>query len=134
MSQALYDCLIIGSGPTGLAAATGLARLQHTSLVLDSGVYRNARSKHMHNVLGWDHRDPADFLAKARQDLLSRYSNVVTFLGATIRQVRKLDTGGFEAVDQSGHVYTGKKLCLATGVSDILPDIRGYADCWSKGM
>jgi thioredoxin reductase len=58
----------------------------------------------------------------------------VTFQSATIHQVRKLDTGEFEAVDESGNVYTGKKLCLATGVRDILPDIPGYAECWTKGM
>jgi thioredoxin reductase len=134
MSKALYDCLIIGAGPAGLSTAAGLARLQHTSLVFDSGVYRNAKAKHMHNVLGWDHADPAEYRAKARQDLLSRYGNVVSFQHAAIQQVRKLDSGRFEAVDSSGNVYTGKKLCLATGVRDIMPDIPGYADCWTKGM
>lgn len=134
MSKALYDCLIVGGGPAGLATATGLARLQHSSLVLDSGVYRNAKAKHMHNVLGWDHADPAEYRAKARQDLLSRYAGVVTFQTATIDHVRKLDSGRFEAVDESGNVYTGKKLCLAAGVRDVMPDIPGYTDCWTKGM
>jgi thioredoxin reductase len=134
MSKPIYDCLIIGAGPAGLAVATGLARLQHTSLVFDSGIYRNALVKHMHNVLGWDHRDPAEFRAKSRQDLLSRYGSVVTFQNATIQQVRKLESGQFEAVDEAGNIYSGKKLCLASGVKDVMPDIEGYADCWAKGM
>lgn len=134
MSKVLYDCLIIGAGPAGLATATSLARLQHTSLVLDSGVYRNALAKHMHNVLGWDHRDPADYRAQARQDIIRRYGHIVTLHTATIQQVRKVESGGFEAVDESGNIYTGRKLCLATGVRDIMPDIPGYTECWTKGM
>ena len=134
MSKTIYDCLIIGAGPAGLATATGLARLQHTSLVFDSGVYRNALAKHMHNVLGWDHVDPAEFRAKARQDLASRYGSLVRFQAATIQHVRKLESGTFETTDEAGNVYVGRKLCLATGVRDVMPDITGYADCWAKGM
>ena len=64
MTPILHDVLIIGGGPAGLSAATGLARQLYTAVVFDSGVYRNARAKHMHNVPTWDHRDPADVSSK----------------------------------------------------------------------
>jgi thioredoxin reductase len=60
MAALLRDVLIIGGGPAGLAVATGLARQLYTAVVFDSGVYRNARTQHMHNVPTWDHRNPAD--------------------------------------------------------------------------
>ena len=133
MSKQLYDCLIVGAGPAGLAVATGLARQQHTAVVFDSGLYRNQLAKHMHNVLGWDHRDPAEFRAKVRQDLLDRYTTI-EFHNMAVKELRKLDNGHFEAVDNEGDVFTGRKVCLATGVKDVMPDIDGYADCWARGM
>ena len=133
MGSRLYDVLIIGGGPAGLAVATGLARQLHTAIVLDSGVYRNARSQHMHNVPGWDHADPAVFRAKAKDDLVRRY-DTIEFKSATITQLRKLANGHFQATDETGTEYTGRKVALGVGVRDIMPSIEGYADCWGRGM
>lgn len=134
MAVKLYDALIIGGGPAGLSMATSLARQLYTALVLDSGVYRNARTKHMHNVPGWDHADPADFRAKARGDLLKRYETI-EFKTATIETVRKLESGEFEAVDENGEVYRGRKLGLGTGVRDVFDNMpEGYEECWGRGM
>lgn len=88
----------------------------------------------MHNVVGWDHRDPADFRAKARQDLLARYSSTVQFHDFGIESVSKRDDGRFEARDEKGGVWRGKKLVLAVGVRDVFPDIEGYAECWGEVM
>jgi thioredoxin reductase len=134
MSTKIYDALIIGGGPAGLAIASGLARQVYTALVLDSGSYRNARAMHMHNVLGFDHVNPADFRAKAKSDLLKRY-DTIEFKSATVESVRKLDSGVFEATDSTGAVYRGKKLGLGTGVRDVMDDQpEGYDDCWARGM
>ncbi|KAF4974028.1 hypothetical protein FZEAL_9021 [Fusarium zealandicum] len=134
MATKLYDVLIIGGGPAGLAMATALARQVYTALVIDSGVYRNAPAKHIHNVLGFDHANPADFRAKVREDLQKRYESI-EFKPATIDTVRKLETGVFEAVDSQGAVYQGKKLGLGTGVRDLLDDQpEGYRECWGRGI
>lgn len=134
MSPKLYDALIIGGGPAGLAMAAGLTRQLYTCLVLDSGSYRNARATHMHNVLGFDHVNPADFRAKAKADLLKRY-DTIEFKTTTVESVRKLDSGVFEATDERGEVYRGKKLGLGTGVRDVMDDQPdGYEECWARGM
>lgn len=88
----------------------------------------------MHTVPGFDHVNPADFRAKARADLQKRY-DTVEFKSTTVKQVRKLKDGGFEAMDEVGQVYRGKKLVLGTGVRDVLEDeAPGYADCWGRSM
>ncbi|MCJ1271571.1 hypothetical protein MMC22_011473 [Lobaria immixta] len=129
----VLDVLIIGGGPAGLSVATGLARQLYTAVVFDSGVYRNALTKHMHNVATWDHRDPAEFRATAREDILRRYTTI-QFQNSTIESIRKTPQGQFEATDAQGQVWTGRKVMLATGVRDVFPDIDGYADCWAKSI
>ncbi|OKL58127.1 hypothetical protein UA08_06434 [Talaromyces atroroseus] len=130
---AIFDALIIGAGPAGLSVATGLARQLHTAVVFNTGVFRNAKTRHMHNVLGWDHRDPAEFRAQGRNDLLARYSTI-RFLDVGIEAVFKGPDGRFEARDVNGQSWKGKKLVLATGVKDVFPDIDGYADCWGQSI
>ncbi|KAF9894329.1 hypothetical protein FE257_007832 [Aspergillus nanangensis] len=132
-SNTVHDAVVIGAGPAGLSLAGALARQVHTVLVLDSGEYRNERSQHMHNVAGWDHVDPAVFRAKAKEDLQRRYASV-EFQSAKAVEVRKVDNI-FEAVDQEGNVYKGRKLGLATGVEDLIAaEVEGFAECWGRGV
>lgn len=127
------DVLIIGSGPAGLSVATGLARQLYTAVVFDSGVYRNERAKEMHNFVTWDHRNPAEFRKKARDDVLARYQTI-QFVDKKIETVQKTPEGYFQAIDASGQVWRGRRLVLATGVRDLIPDIDGYDECWGRGM
>ncbi|KAI8277822.1 Thioredoxin reductase [Colletotrichum sp. SAR11_57] len=129
----IHDVLIIGGGPGGLAVATGLARQLYTAVVFDSGVYRNARTSHMHNVPTWDHRNPADFRSKARSDLLARYETI-TFEETNVESLRRNSEGRFEAEDARGATWTGKKIVLASGMRDVYPEIQGYDDVWGRGV
>lgn len=127
------DVLIIGGGPAGLSAATGLARQLYTAVVFDSGVYRNHLAHAMHNVLTWDHQSPAAFRKKGRDDLLKRYTTI-SFQDTEVKSVAKTTSGLFEARDAEGKSWLGRKLVIATGVKDVYPDIDGYGECWAKGM
>lgn len=49
-----YDAIIIGGGPSGLSALSGLARVRRNVLLIDSGEYRNGPTRHMHDVIGFD--------------------------------------------------------------------------------
>jgi thioredoxin reductase len=132
----LYDVLIIGAGPAGLAVATGLARQLYKTVVFDSGIYRNARATHMHNVLGFDHIPPSQFRAKARTDLLARYAETVSFVDGAVLSVQPIadEKKLFRAAHELGTEYIGRRVVIATGVHDIMDSIPGYQDCWARGI
>ena len=131
-SSSAVDVLIIGGGPSGLAAAMGLCRALYTTVVFDSGVYRNALSRQIHALPTWDRETPAAYRDTARTEIEAHY-DTVQFADLAVKSVIKSDAV-FVATDASGKVWTGKKVVLATGVTDSLPEIQGYAECWGTGM
>jgi thioredoxin reductase len=132
----IVDALIIGAGPAGLNAALAFARTRNTAIVFDSREYRNEGIKHMHTVASRDHNDPHEFRNTARQQIESRYETV-WFQQVNITHAAKKSIGpekydGFEVKDSKGKSYEGRKLILATGSKDILPDIPGYKENWPE--
>jgi thioredoxin reductase len=130
----VVDALIIGAGPAGLNAALACARTRSTALVFDSREYRNEGIKHMHTIASRDHQDPYAFRTTAREQIESRY-DTVWFQQSTITHAAKKLLGqdqysGFEVKDSAGNTYEGRKLILATGSKDIMPDIEGYKENW----
>jgi thioredoxin reductase len=132
----IFDALIVGAGPAGLNAAITFARTQTTALVFDSGEYRNEGIKHMHTVASRDHQDPYAFRATAREQIESRYETVwfqkCTITNAVKKHIGKDKYDGFEVKDSDGKIYEGRKLILATGSKDIMPDIEGYKENWPE--
>jgi len=129
----IFDVLIVGGGPAGLSCALALARLVHSNVLFNSGVYRNALSHHMYTLPTWDHKDPADFRAATRRDISTRYSTT-RFEEVKIESIESVEKGLFMATDARGTEWLGKKVVLATGVTDVFPDICGYDECWVKGI
>lgn len=132
-SNMIYDTLILGAGPAGLSTALGLARQLYSVVVFDSQQYRNYPTSHMHNVLTWDHKSPADFRESARANILSRYDGVI-FRESRIDSIVKREDGTFEATDERGDKTVGRKVVLATGVRDVMPGIDGFGELWGKSM
>ncbi|ELQ44762.1 thioredoxin reductase [Pyricularia oryzae] len=129
----LFDVLIIGAGPAGLATATGLARQLYHAVVFSNDSFRNASSEHMHNFPGWDHQPPSAFRDKTKNDLLARYKTI-EFENADIASVEKISQGGFQVTDAQRRSWQSRALVLAQGSEDQFPNISGYEECWGKGI
>lgn len=123
----MYDAIVIGAGPAGLQAALTLGRMHRSTLLLDSGEYRNGTVLHMHNMIGADGTAPAQLRATARAEL-SAYDDV------EIRDAAAMSVSGAEDAFvvgiSDGSVVEGRQVILATGVADDLPDVPGLQDLW----
>lgn len=131
-----FDVLIIGGGLAGLSTALSLVRSLHTAVVFDSRAYRSRKANWLHTLPGWDGRDPEEYRAAARQNILSKYNTVQFATGVVIENViRDADAEfPFTATDSKGRIWRGRKLVLAMGIQDVPLDVPGYNDCWAKGM
>lgn len=49
-----YDVIVVGGGPSGLSAISGLSRVLRRTVLFDSGEYRNGPTRNMHDVIGND--------------------------------------------------------------------------------
>lgn len=125
--QNFWDAIIVGGGPAGCNAAMVLARCHRKVLLVDEGHQRNILSHGMHNYLTRDGMLPPDFLDITHQEL-DKYG--VVRLKARADCARILPHKQFE-VDVAGHgTHTSRRLLLATGVTDNVPDVPGMKELW----
>ncbi|MDB6042493.1 MAG: FAD-dependent pyridine nucleotide-disulfide oxidoreductase [Gammaproteobacteria bacterium] len=117
-----WDVVIVGAGPAGLSAALVLGRACRQVLVCDNGTPRSRASKAIYAFVTRDGTPPAAFRRAAHQEL-RRYSNVAR-ISAHVRRAKRLRDGRFE-VQLGQRNVTCRKLLIATGVVDQLPQIAG---------
>jgi thioredoxin reductase len=130
VSSDLYDVIVVGGGPAGLSAALLLGRSRRKVVVCDAGNPRNARSEAMHGFLSRDGTNPAEFLSSAR-DEVKRYGVEIrddTVMGASGCEI------GFDVELLSGVRLRTRKLLLATGVVDRVPQIEGIDQLYGKSI
>jgi thioredoxin reductase len=124
------DVVVIGGGAAGLSAALVLARARRDVLVIDAGSPRNAPAAHMHGFLSRDGFPPAELLAIGRAELTSYGGRLVT---GTVTAVAPTGTG-FSVSVSNGQRITARRLLVASGLRDELPDIPGLADRWARDV
>lgn len=125
-----YDALVIGGSFAGLSAAIHIARARRSVCVVDAGLPRNRFADASHGFFGQDGVAPRTMIEQAREKLLAYPS--VTFIEGSVESAQSRASDGFDVGLHSGDVLSAKKLVLAFGVSDILPDIPGLAERWGK--
>lgn len=122
-----FEAIIVGGSYAGLSAAMALGRSLRKVLVIDSGMPCNKQTPHSHNFLTQDGEKPGAIADKAKRQVLNY--NTVTFLNDFAMGATKTGSG-FGLTTQSGKEFTAKKLVFATGVKDMMPDIKGFSECW----
>jgi len=122
-----YDVVVIGGGAAGLSAALVLGRARRRVAVIDAGSPRNAPATHMQGYLSRDGMPPAEFLAAARAEVAAYGVEIIP------DHVVGIEAGFFVRL-AGGTVVTARRLLLATGVSDALPQIPGVRERWGRDL
>lgn len=127
-----YDAVIIGAGPAGLNAALVLGRCSRRVLLLDDDRPRNRVSQGIHGFITRDGVLPDEFRRLGLEDVV-HYPSIEICLSETVTDV-DLCSGGFEVLTDKGRRAYARKVLLATGVEDTLPEIPGFADFYGRGV
>ncbi|MFF3645260.1 NAD(P)/FAD-dependent oxidoreductase [Streptomyces sp. NPDC002564] len=130
------DAVVIGGGAAGLNGALMLARSRRSVVVIDSGTPRNAPAEGVHGLLGLDGTPPAELLARGREEV-RRYGGAVRAGEVVEAAAAPPSADGdprFAVALADGDVLRARRLLVATGLRDVLPDVPGLAEHWGHGV
>ncbi|WP_456599400.1 NAD(P)/FAD-dependent oxidoreductase [Blastococcus sp. SYSU DS0616] len=123
-----YDVVVIGGGAAGLSGALTLARARRSVLVVDAGEPRNAPAGHVHNYLGREGTPPAELYAVGRGEVEGYGGEIVSGRVVSVRR----EDDRFALDLEGGAGARARRVLLATGLTDDLPEIPGVAERWGS--
>lgn len=127
----MQDVIVIGGSYAGMAAALQLLRARRKVTVIDAGQRRNRFASHSPGFLGQDGVDPGVIHAQAKAQLMA-YPTLTWTTGIASSISGTKDD--FRVVTEAGETIRARRILLATGVVDQLPDIDGLAERWGKSV
>ncbi|KGA98388.1 FAD-dependent pyridine nucleotide-disulfide oxidoreductase [Alkalihalobacillus alcalophilus ATCC 27647 = CGMCC 1.3604] len=127
----IVDCAVIGGGPAGLNAALVLGRSRRKTILFDDNKPRNAVTSESHGFITRDGIHPEE-LKRVAQEELSRYPDV-RIEKQRVHLINK-ENNLFEVETENGEVYRARKIILATGFKEVLPDIPQVKEFYGKSL
>lgn len=127
MDERSYDVVVVGGGAAGLSAALVLGRARRSVAVIDAGAPRNAPAAHMQGFLSRDGMAPAAFLAAGREEVV-RYG--VDLIEDEVLRIER----GFTAHLASGRTIGARRVLIASGATDQLPEVSGVRQRWGRDL
>lgn len=130
------DAVVIGGGAAGLNGALMLARSRRSVVVIDSGTPRNAPAEGVHGLLGLDGTPPAELLERGRAEV--RHYGGTVLSGEVIKAAAADPSADgdprFTITLADGATLHARRLLVATGLRDVLPDVPGLAEHWGRSV
>ena len=124
------DVIIVGGGPAGLSAAMWLGRYQRRVLLFDAGEPRNEPAWAVHGYPGIVDPSPLELRRRLQQQALGE--GVETRAGEVVR----IDGGKdeFTAHTAGGDSHPARRVILAYGLRDYLPEIEGLDELYGTSV
>jgi thioredoxin reductase len=125
-----YDVVVVGGGAAGLSGALTLGRARRSVLVVDAGEPRNAPASGVHGFLTRDGVAPSALLEAGREEV-RRYG--ADLLDGRVASAERVEDGFIVTLDDGGSVGA-RRLLVATGLVDELPDVPGVRERWGRDV
>ncbi|MFD6453560.1 NAD(P)/FAD-dependent oxidoreductase [Nocardia sp. NPDC060220] len=158
-----YDVVVLGGGAAGLNAALMLARSRRSVAVIDAGAPRNAPAQGVHGLLGREGMSPLELLELGRAEVRGYGGDVVAGRvvnvaranrapepgivadkrdsgqvgpgdGAAAGAGRQSDIEEFSVTLDDGRTVRARRVLVATGLADELPDVPGLREHWGHDV
>ncbi|WP_405180195.1 NAD(P)/FAD-dependent oxidoreductase [Nocardia sp. NBC_01377] len=125
-----YDVVIVGGGAAGLNGALMLGRSRRSVVVIDAGRPRNAPAEGVHGLLALDGIAPSELLERGRTEVRGYGGHIVD--GDVVAVERGEE--GFTVTLADGRAVRGRRVLVATGLIDEVPDIPGLRQRWGRDV
>lgn len=128
----MYELMIIGGGPAGLAASVYAARKQLKTLLISGDIGGQINwTMNIENYLGYQLIEGPELISKF-QTQVSQFP-IDQKIGDKVSQLKKIK-GGFEAVTEAGNKYQAEVVILATGKKPRKLNVPGEEKFTGRGV
>jgi alkyl hydroperoxide reductase subunit F len=128
----MYEIIIIGGGPAGMAAAVYAARKRLNTLLITGDIGGQVNwTAGVENYLGYQFIEGYELISKFQQQV--NQFPIEQKIGLKVKQVKKID-GGFEIIAESGEIFQSKVVLLATGKRPRRLNVEGEMELTGRGV
>ena len=128
----MYEIIIVGGGPAGMAAAVYAARKRLNTLLVTSDIGGQVNwTTGVENYLGYQFIEGADLIAKFQQQV--NQFPIDQKIGLKVSQIKKIEDG-FEVVAESGDKFQSKVVLLASGKRPRRLNVEGEIELTGRGV
>ncbi|MFI5871541.1 NAD(P)/FAD-dependent oxidoreductase [Streptomyces sp. NPDC051445] len=136
LPEGAVDAVVIGGGAAGLNGALILARSRRSVVVIDGGSPRNAPAEAVHGLIALDGTPPSEILRRGREQV-RQYGGRVVFGEVVSAESAAPSADGdlrFTVTLADGRGITARRILVATGLKDVLPEVPGLAEHWGHSV
>lgn len=129
---AMYELMIVGGGPAGLAAAVYAARKRLSTLLISGDIGGQVnRTMGVENYLGYQFVEGRELIDKFHAQV-SQYP-IDQKIGYQISRLVQIEEG-FEAITETGEKYQSRVVILATGKRPKQLNVPGERELAGRGV
>ncbi|MBA3778660.1 MAG: NAD(P)/FAD-dependent oxidoreductase [Chloroflexi bacterium] len=129
-----WDVAVVGAGYAGLAAGLSLCRHRLNTVLFDGGAVRNTAALEVHGYLGLPGRSAAELVEIGRRQVTEVGGRIESSQVIAAEPITVDGELGFRLEADDGRAWTTKRLLLATGVRDLIPDIEGFSEFYGRSV